>query len=112
VAAAATTAWVLAFASSVFAVQVVLVRARSRGEAEHGPRSALLILLVAGGGSAAAVVVGLGWAVPAAVAPTALLSLVVCLAPFTARQLRTLGWALVAATTASLLVLLLMLGSR
>ena len=32
VAAAATVTWTLAFASSVFAVQVVLVRARSRGE--------------------------------------------------------------------------------
>jgi hypothetical protein len=110
VAAAATAAWVLAFTSSVFAVQVVLVRAR--GGAERGLLNALLILLVAGGGSAAAVVLGLGWAVPAAAAPTALLSLVVCLAPFTARQLRTLGWGLVAATTASLLVLLLMLGGR
>jgi hypothetical protein len=108
-ASAATLTWVLAFASSVFAVQVVLVRALSRGEAEHGVRNALLAALVAGGGSAVAVAAGLGWAVPAAVAPTALLSLVVCLAPFSARQLKTLGWGLVGATSASLVILVLML---
>jgi hypothetical protein len=109
VAAAATLTWVLAFASSVFAVQVVLVRALSRGEEEHGGRNALLAGLVAGGGSAVAVAAGLGWAVPAAVAPTALLSLAVCLAPFSARQLKTLGWGLVGATSASLVVLVAML---
>lgn len=109
VAAAATVTWVLAFAASVFAVHVVLVRALSRGEEEHGVRNALLAALVAGGGSAVAVAAGLGWAVPAAVAPTALLSLVVCLAPFSARQLKTLGWGLVGSTTASLLILIGML---
>ena len=109
VAAAATLTWVLAFASSVFAVQVVLVRARSRGEEAHGGRNALLVLLVAGGGSEAGLAAGLGWAVPAAVAPTALLSLVVCLAPFSARQLRTLGWGLVAATSSSLALLVWLL---
>jgi hypothetical protein len=109
VAATATLTWVLAFASSVFAVHVVLVRALSRGEEEHGGRNALLAGLIAGGGSVVAVAAGLGWAVPAAVAPTALLSLVVCLAPFSARQLKTLGWGLVGATTASLAILVWML---
>ncbi|HET9554746.1 MAG TPA: YwiC-like family protein [Anaeromyxobacteraceae bacterium] len=104
-AAASTVTWVLAFAASVFAVQVVLVRGRSRGEAEHGVRNAAIAAVVAGGGSAIAVAAGLGWVVPAAVAPTALLSLLVCLAPFSARQLRTLGWALVGSTTATLVVL-------
>jgi hypothetical protein len=111
VAAAATATWMLAFAASVFAVQVVLVRARSRGEDDHGLRNAALLAMIAGGGSALAVAAGLGWAVPAAVTPTALLSLLVCLAPFTARHLRVLGWALVGSTTASLLVLLLMLAA-
>lgn len=109
VAAAATTTWVLAFAASVFAVHVVLVRARSRGEEEHRWRNAALATLVGAGGSAVAVAAGLGWAVPAAVAPTLLLSLVVCLAPFSARQLKTLGWGLVASTTASLVILVWML---
>lgn len=108
-AAAATATWVLAFASSVFAVHVVLVRALSKGEEEHRWRNALLATLVGGGGSAVAVAAGLGWAVPAAVAPTLLLSLVVCLAPFSARQLRELGWGLVGSTTASLVILVWML---
>jgi hypothetical protein len=108
-ATASTVTWLLAFAASVFAVRVVLVRAHSRGEAEHGLRNAALVLAVAGGGSVAALSAGLGMAVPAAVAPTALLSLVVCLVPFTARQLKTLGWGLVGSTTMSLIVLLLML---
>jgi hypothetical protein len=105
-AAAATLTWILAFASSVFAVHVVMVRALSRGEEEHRWRNAGLAALVGGGGSAAAVALGLGWAVPAAVAPTLLLSLVVCLAPFSARQLRELGWGLVVSTSASLVVLI------
>jgi YwiC-like protein len=105
VATAATATWMLAFATSVFAVQVVLVRARSRGEAEHGPRNGAIAAAIWLGGGAAALACGLGWVVPLAVAPTALLSLVVCLAPFSARQLRTLGWGLVAATTATLIVL-------
>jgi hypothetical protein len=109
VAAAATVTWVLAFASSVFAVHVVLARALSKGEEEHRWRSAALAALVGGGGSAVALAAGLGWAVPAAVAPTLLLSLVVCLAPFSARQLRELGWGLVGSTTASLVVLVWML---
>jgi hypothetical protein len=109
VAAAATTTWVLAFASSVFAVHVVLVRALSKGEEEHRWRNAALAALVGGGGSVVAAAAGLGRVVPAAVAPTLLLSLVVCLAPFSARQLRELGWGLVGSTTASLVVLVWML---
>jgi hypothetical protein len=105
-AAAATTAtWVLAFATSVFAVQVVLARALSRGTTELGLRHGLAVLLVGGGGAAAAGLAGLGAVVPVAVAPTALLSLLVCLLPFSARQLRTLGWGLVASSTATLLLL-------
>jgi hypothetical protein len=106
-AALATATWVLAFAASVFAVQVVLARAHSRGADDRGHRHALLTALLTGLGSTAAVVAapGPGWVVPAAVAPTALLSLAACLGPFTARQLRQLGWALVGATSATLLIL-------
>jgi hypothetical protein len=106
-AGAATATWVLAFATSVFAVQVVLARARSKGETELGRRHALAVVLVGAGGSAAAALGGLGWIVGAAVAPTAALSLLVCLVPFGARQLRTLGWGLVGSSTATLLVLVL-----
>ncbi len=107
VAAAATATWVLAFATSVFAVQVVLARTLSRGETELGRRNGLAVVLVAGCGAAATAAAGLGWTVGVALAPTALLSLLVCLLPFSARQLRTLGWGLVASTTATLLVLVL-----
>jgi hypothetical protein len=106
-AAAGTATWILSFAASVFAVQVVLVRALSRGEAEHGVRNAAIAGLISVAGSAVAVLAGLGWVVPLAVAPTAVLSLVVCLAPFSARQLRTLGWALVGSTTVTLIVLVM-----
>jgi hypothetical protein len=105
-ATAAFATWVMAFGSSVFAVQTVLVRARSRGERDPGWLHAAAVLVIAAGGSAAALAGGLGWAVPAAVLPTAALSLVVCLARFSAARLRLLGWSLVAATTATLAVLL------
>jgi hypothetical protein len=106
-AVAATATWVLAFATSVFAVQVVLARALSKGSRNLGTRHALAVVLVGAGGPAAAALGGLGWVVGAAVAPTAALSLLVCLVPFGARQLRTLGWSLVASSTATLLVLAL-----
>lgn len=108
VAAAATATWVLAFATSVFAVQVVLERSRARGGRDIGARSALVVVAIFAGGAAAALAAGLGWVVPAAAAPTALLSLVVCLGGFSPRQLKTLGWGLVGATGASFVLLLLL----
>ena len=111
VAGAATTTWVLAFATSVFAVRVVLARSLSRGTVELGIRNGLAVVLVGAGGSAAARAAGLGPVVALAVAPTALLSLLVCLLPFSARQLKTLGWGLVASSTATLLLLLVGLRS-
>lgn len=98
--------WALAFASTVFAVQTVLLRARSRGERDPGPLHALAVAATGAGGTALALAAGLGWIVPAAVLPTAALSLLVCLWRPPAARLRLLGWSLVAATTASLLVLL------
>jgi len=105
VAAAVTVTWVLAFAASVFAVQVVLEHARSRGGRGSAVRNALAAVLVTGLGSGAAVRAGLGWVVPVAVAPPALLSVAVCLANFSPKHLRRLGWSLVAATSTTLLVL-------
>ena len=105
VAAAATVTWVLAFATSVFAVRVVLARSLSKGTVELGLRNGLAVVLIGAGGPALAWLLGLGPVVGMAVAPTALLSLLVCLLPFSARQLRTLGWGLVASSTLSLLLL-------
>ena len=104
-AGAATATWVLAFATSVFAVRVVLARALSKGTIELGLRNGLAVVLVGGGGAALAWRAGLGPVVGLAMAPTALLSLLVCLLPFSARQLKTLGWGLVASSTATLLLL-------
>jgi hypothetical protein len=106
-ASAATTTWVLAFATSVFAVRVVLARSLSRGTVELGLRNGMAVLLIGAAGSAAAWWLGLGPVVGVAVAPTALLSLLVCLLPFSARQLKTLGWGLVGSSSATLLLLVL-----
>lgn len=106
-ATAAFATWAIAFGCSVFAVQTVLLGARSRGAGDAGRRHAVYVLAISLGGSAAALAMGLGWRVPAAVLPTAALSLVVCLGRFSTARLRALGWSLVVATTATLVVLLL-----
>ena len=107
VAGLATGTWLTAFAASVFAVQVVLARTQRKGARDLGHRHALIVaaLLALAGGAAVALVPGQGWVVAAAAAPTALLSVAVCLGPFGARQLRQLGWSLVVATSATLAVL-------
>jgi hypothetical protein len=46
---AATATWVLAFATSVFAVRVVLARSLSRGTVELGLRNGLAVLLTGAG---------------------------------------------------------------
>lgn len=105
-ATASFAVWSIAFGCSVFAVQTVLRRALARGGRDPGTLHAAAVLTLAAGGSAAALTHGLGGFVPLAVAPTALLSLVVCLARFPPARLRRLGWALVASTTLTLVVLL------
>ena len=104
--------WALAFTATVFAVQTVLLRARSRGAREPGLLHSVAIAVTTGAGGALALAAGLGWTVPLAVLPTAVLSLIVCLARFSPARLRLLGWSLVASTTASLLLLLTGLSPR
>jgi len=103
----ATGTWLTAFAASVFAVQVVLARAHRKEARDPGRlhAAAALALYLAAGLAAAALVPGRGWVLAGAAAPTVLLSLAVCLGPFTAQQLRRLGWSLVAATSATLVIL-------
>jgi hypothetical protein len=110
-ASAATATWVLAFATSVFAVRVVLARSLSRGTVQLGLRNGLTVPLIGAGGAVVAWRLGLGPVVGLAVAPTALLSLLVCLLPFGARQLKTLGWGLVVSSSATLVLLVLGLRS-
>ena len=99
--------WLLAFGGSVFAVHVVLSRAQTKGQRDVGVRHAVLVVALCGGGSALAWAQGLGWVVPAAVAPMGLLSFSVCLSRFTARDLHRLGWGLATASTATLVLLVL-----
>ena len=86
------------------AVQVILVRVRSKGARDPGRLHAVLAAGVAalafalvGAGLPAA----LGWAV----LPTALFSVVVCLGRFSPKRLRELGWALVGSSLVTLVVL-------
>ncbi|HET8540877.1 MAG TPA: YwiC-like family protein [Anaeromyxobacter sp.] len=100
----AAIVWTLGFAAATLAVQVILVRVRSKGARDPGRRHALLAALLA------AAAVGLSLAgLPAALAwatlPTAVLSIAVCLARFSPRRLRELGWALVASSTLTLVIL-------
>ncbi len=105
VAFASWAAWILAFSSAILAVQVVLVRARTKGRRDPGRLHAVL---VAGGLAATfplCALVGVPQAAPIALAPTALLSLAVCLLRVPPRRLRELGWALIASSAATLLLL-------
>lgn len=102
-----TLTWWLAFGASIFAVHVVLARASSKGVQEHGVRNAMLVVALVVGGSLLGLHFGLGWVIPAALAPMAVLSLVVCLVPFSARDLHRLGWGLAGASTTTLVVLVL-----
>lgn len=109
VAVGSLAAWVLAFAAATVAVEVILVRVRSKGERDPGRRNAVLAALL-GAAAFALPAAGLPGAVPYAVLPTAALSVVVCLAPISPKRLRTLGWALVASSTATFVVLVLAVG--
>ncbi|HSN92637.1 MAG TPA: YwiC-like family protein [Anaeromyxobacteraceae bacterium] len=103
-AASALATWVLAFAAAILAVQVVLVRSRSRGERDPGRPNAILaaaIGLAAFGLVAAGLPAVVGWAT----APPVVLSIAVCLGRFSARRLRQLGWAIVASTVVTLVIL-------
>jgi hypothetical protein len=101
---AAAIVWTLGFAAATLAVQVILVRVRSKGARDPGRRHAALAALLAAAAvalSAAGLPAALAWAT----LPTALLSIAVCLARFSPKRLRELGWALVASSTLTLVIL-------
>jgi hypothetical protein len=103
-AAAALAAWVLGFSAATLAVQVILVRVRSKGGNDPGKRHAAgAALLLAAGFALAAI--GMPPAVGWATAPTAVVSVIVCLGRFSPKRLRELGWALVASSAATLIIL-------
>jgi hypothetical protein len=101
---AAALAWTLAFAAATLAVQVILVRVRSKGARDPGRLHAALSVGIAALAFAlvrAGLPAALGWAV----LPTAVFSVVVCLGRFSPKRLRELGWALVGASVVTLVVL-------
>jgi hypothetical protein len=103
---AAFLAWVLSFAVAAVAVEAVLARGRP-GAPDLGRRNALRTAALWALGCALALLLGLSWALPAALAPTAAFGAAVCLRGTGPGRLRALGWALVVGTTATLLLLVL-----
>jgi YwiC-like protein len=102
--------WVLAFSAATLAVQVILVRARSKGGRDPGLAHAAAALALVVSAFAAVPLLGLPGAVPVALLPTACLSIAVCLARVSPKRLRELGWAMVA--TSVLTMVLLVVGLR
>jgi hypothetical protein len=109
-AAACFVTWVLAFSTATLAVQVVLVRTRSKGKRDPGRRYAAATGTLLAAAFAAVPLAGLPVAVPLALAPPALLSIAVCLTRFSPKRLRELGWAIVG--TSVLTMVLLVTGLR
>lgn len=101
---AAALAWILAFGAATLAVQVILVRVRSKGARDPGRLHAVLSALLAAVAvalSAAGLPAALAWAT----LPTAAFSIVVCLGSFSPKRLRELGWAIVGSSVVTLVIL-------
>lgn len=97
--------WLLAFAAGTLAVQVVLVRARSKGRQDPGPAHAAAALALVAIAFAAVPLARLPRIAPLALLPPAALSIAVCLGRVSAKRLKELGWAMVAASVVTLAVL-------
>lgn len=100
----ALLAWILSFAAATLAVQVILVRARSKGAEDPGRRHAVLAALL-GVLAAALSLAGLPAALALASAPTVAFSVAVCLLRVSPKRLRELGWALVGSSVVTLVIL-------
>jgi YwiC-like protein len=97
--------WVAAFATATLAVQVVLVRARSKGRRDPGRAYAAVAAALLAGAFAAVPLAGLPRAAPLALVPCAVLSATVCLTRFSPKRLRELGWAMVGSSVLTLALL-------
>jgi len=104
---AAAVTWTLSFAIAAVAVEAVLARGRA-GLPDLGRRNALRAAAIWALGAALGAV-WLGWALPAALAPIALIGGATCLGRPGPGRLRALGWALVVGTGGTLAVLVLLL---
>jgi len=97
--------WVLAFTAATVAVRTVLRRLRTRGASDRRPLAAAAVALLLAGAFLAAARGALPLAAPVALAPTALLAVVLCAVDVPPRRLRTVGWAIVGATSVTLVLL-------
>ena len=104
-AAGAWVTWLLAFSAATLAVQVVLVRARTKGRSDPGLTHAAAALALVALAFAAVPLLGVPAVVPIALLPTALLSIAVCVLRVPPQRLRELGWAMVATSVVTMLVL-------
>jgi hypothetical protein len=106
---AACFTWTMGFAMATMAVQAVLQRARSKGQNDRGVPKAIAICGLTGVAFGVAALAGFPLAAPAALLPTAALSIGICLARPSARKLKEMGWAMVGSSVVTLLVLVAVL---
>ncbi len=104
-AAAAWVAWILGFAATTLAVEVVLARARAPAR-DPGLPAMGAVLLLQGIAVALSALRIAPWTVPAAVAPLALSSLTVIGLRVPASRLRRVGWGALTGSVVALVVLL------
>jgi hypothetical protein len=104
VAAAAWLAWSLGFAAATLAVEVVLARARSPAR-DPGPAAIGGVVLLQGAALALAAARVVPLAVPAAVAPLSISSLLVIGLGVQARKLKRVGWATLCGSVVTLAIL-------
>ena len=102
-------AWTMGFAMATMSVQAVLLRARSKGREDRGERKAVAIGGLLAFTFAVSLVAGFPLAVPAALLPTAALSIAICLARPSPKKLREMGWAMVGSSVFTLVVLVAVL---
>lgn len=101
--------WTMAFAMATMSVQAVLLRARSKGREDRGERKAVAIGGLVAFTFAVSLLAGFPLAAPAALLPTAALSIAICLARPSPKKLREMGWAMVGASVFTLVVLVAVL---
>jgi hypothetical protein len=101
--------WTMSFAMATMSVQAVLQRARSKGREDRGGRKAIAIGGLLAFTFAASLAAGFPLAAPAALLPTAALSIAICLARPSPKKLREMGWAMVGSSVFTLVVLVAVL---
>jgi hypothetical protein len=106
---AACFTWTMGFAMATMAVQAVLQRARSKGQDDRAVPKSIAIAGLLGVAFAVAALAGFPLAAPAALLPTAALSIGICLARPSAKKLKEMGWAMVGSSIVTLLVLVAVL---